>query len=102
MAYEDLYPSAGDADGPGPGLNDYVLHIHNEEDLNKKTYQHVARGKKQAKVFPVPDAAYQIGSIPFTYAAYSTVAYEDLYAAYYLDSNNFPWAAYILVPGAWK
>ncbi|WP_078127351.1 LruC domain-containing protein [Leptospira alexanderi] len=47
VAYEDLYPSAGDAD-----LNDYVLHIHNEEDLNtagdvirlRGTYQHVARG----------------------------------------------------------
>ncbi|TGK33850.1 LruC domain-containing protein [Leptospira gomenensis] len=47
VAYEDLYPSAGDAD-----LNDYVLHIHNEVDLNaagevvrlRGTYQHVARG----------------------------------------------------------
>ncbi|EMJ56820.1 putative lipoprotein [Leptospira interrogans serovar Valbuzzi str. Duyster] len=47
VAYEDLYPSAEDAD-----LNDYVLHIHNEEDLNaagdvirlRGTYQHVARG----------------------------------------------------------
>ncbi|MGJ4754248.1 LruC domain-containing protein [Leptospira kmetyi] len=47
VAYEDLYPSAGDAD-----LNDYVVHIRNEEDLNaagdvirlRGTYQHVARG----------------------------------------------------------
>ncbi|EMY78430.1 putative lipoprotein [Leptospira weilii serovar Ranarum str. ICFT] len=46
IAYEDQYPSAGDAD-----LNDYVLHIHNEEDWNaagdvirlRGTYQHVAR-----------------------------------------------------------
>lgn len=47
VAYEDLYPSAGDAD-----LNDYVIQFKNKEDLNssgkivrlKGTYQHVAKG----------------------------------------------------------
>ncbi|MCB1157261.1 MAG: LruC domain-containing protein [Leptospiraceae bacterium] len=47
VAFEDLYPSAGDAD-----LNDYVIQFYNEEDLNAKGevveirgfYQHVARG----------------------------------------------------------
>ncbi|TGK27790.1 LruC domain-containing protein [Leptospira yasudae] len=47
VAFEDLYPSAGDAD-----LNDYVIQMHNEVDLNaagdvirlRGTYQHVARG----------------------------------------------------------
>lgn len=47
VAYEDLYPSAGDAD-----LNDYVIQFKNEEDLNsagkivrlRGVYQHVARG----------------------------------------------------------
>lgn len=47
VAYEDLYPSAGDAD-----LNDYVIQFKNEEDLNSSgkivrlrgTYQHVAKG----------------------------------------------------------
>ncbi|XDD52423.1 LruC domain-containing protein [Leptospira sp. WS92.C1] len=47
VAFEDQYPTAGDAD-----LNDYVVHIHNEVDLNaagdvirlRGTYQHVARG----------------------------------------------------------
>lgn len=47
VAFEDSYPSAGDAD-----LNDYVIQFKNEEDLNssgkivrlKGTYQHVAKG----------------------------------------------------------
>jgi LruC domain-containing protein len=47
IAFEDLYPNAGDAD-----LNDYVIQFYNEEDLNAKgeivevrgAYQHVARG----------------------------------------------------------
>lgn len=47
VAYEDLFPSAGDAD-----LNDYVIQMFNEEDLNAEgkiveirgVYQHVARG----------------------------------------------------------
>ncbi|PJZ24819.1 hypothetical protein CH352_12220 [Leptospira hartskeerlii] len=47
VAYEDSYPSAGDAD-----LNDYVIQFKNEEDLNSSgkivrlrgTYQHVAKG----------------------------------------------------------
>lgn len=47
IAYEDLYPSAGDAD-----LNDYVIHFFMEEELNasgkiveiRGSYQHVARG----------------------------------------------------------
>ncbi len=59
VAYEDQYPSAGDAD-----LNDYVLHIHNEEDLNtagdvirlRGTYQHVAReaGNKHTLFLKLP------------------------------------------------
>ncbi len=47
IAFEDLYPNAGDAD-----LNDYVVQFYNEEDLNAQgqivevrgAYQHVARG----------------------------------------------------------
>lgn len=47
IAFEDLFPNAGDAD-----LNDYVIQFFNEEDLNAKgeivevrgAYQHVARG----------------------------------------------------------
>ncbi|TGK03959.1 LruC domain-containing protein [Leptospira semungkisensis] len=47
LAFEDLYPSAGDAD-----LNDYVIQFKNEEDLNAQgnivrlrgVYQHVAKG----------------------------------------------------------
>ncbi|MBL8020357.1 MAG: LruC domain-containing protein [Leptospirales bacterium] len=47
IAYEDLYPSAGDAD-----FNDYVIKVTNEEDLNasgkivriRGSYTHVARG----------------------------------------------------------
>ncbi|GBF40557.1 hypothetical protein LPTSP1_35750 [Leptospira johnsonii] len=47
VAFEDSYPSAGDAD-----LNDYVIQFKNKEDLNssgkivrlKGTYQHVAKG----------------------------------------------------------
>lgn len=47
VAYEDLYPSAGDAD-----FNDYVIQFKNEEDLNSSgkivrlrgKYQHVAKG----------------------------------------------------------
>lgn len=47
LAFEDLYPSAGDAD-----LNDYVVQLKNQEDLNaagkivrlRGRYQHVARG----------------------------------------------------------
>lgn len=47
VAYEDLYPAAGDAD-----LNDYVIQFYNEEVLNAKgeiveligVYQHVAKG----------------------------------------------------------
>lgn len=47
IAYEDLFPSAGDAD-----LNDYVIQMFNEEDLDAQgriveirgQYQHVARG----------------------------------------------------------
>ncbi|MEI1279536.1 LruC domain-containing protein [Leptospira venezuelensis] len=47
VAFEDLYPSSGDAD-----LNDYVIQFKNEEDLNSSgkivrlrgTYQHVAKG----------------------------------------------------------
>ncbi|MCE9500707.1 MAG: LruC domain-containing protein, partial [Leptospira sp.] len=47
IAFEDLYPSAGDAD-----LNDYVITFANEEDLNgngkvariRGTYQHIAKG----------------------------------------------------------
>lgn len=47
ISYEDLFPSAGDAD-----LNDYTIQFYNEEDLNAKGeiveirgyYQHVAKG----------------------------------------------------------
>lgn len=47
VAYEDLFPSPGDAD-----LNDYVVQMFNEEDLDAKGniveirgyYKHVARG----------------------------------------------------------
>ncbi|WP_024864042.1 LruC domain-containing protein [Leptospira licerasiae] len=47
LAFEDSYPSAGDAD-----LNDYVIQFKNREDLNsagkivrlRGTYQHVAKG----------------------------------------------------------
>ncbi|EPG72540.1 hypothetical protein LEP1GSC058_0985 [Leptospira fainei serovar Hurstbridge str. BUT 6] len=47
LAFEDLYPSPGDAD-----LNDYVVQFKNEEDLDaagkivrlRGRYQHVARG----------------------------------------------------------
>lgn len=47
VSYEDLFPSAGDAD-----LNDYVVQVSNEEDLDAQgrvveirgEYQHVARG----------------------------------------------------------
>ncbi len=47
VAFEDLYPSPGDAD-----LNDYVIEFRNEEDLNasgkivrlRGVYQHVAKG----------------------------------------------------------
>ena len=47
VSFEDLFPSAGDAD-----LNDYVVQFYNEEDLNSKgevveirgEYQHVAKG----------------------------------------------------------
>ncbi len=47
LAFEDLFPDAGDAD-----LNDYVIQFYNEEDLNAKgeivevrgAYQHVAKG----------------------------------------------------------
>ncbi|MCG9876115.1 MAG: LruC domain-containing protein [Leptospiraceae bacterium] len=47
IAFEDLFPNAGDAD-----LNDYVLFFNTEEDLNAQgkivklrgSYQHVARG----------------------------------------------------------
>lgn len=47
VAFEDLYPSAGDAD-----LNDYVIEFKNKEDLNsagkivrlRGAYQHVAKG----------------------------------------------------------
>lgn len=47
VAYEDLYPSPGDAD-----FNDYVIQFKNEEDLNSSgkivrlrgKYQHVAKG----------------------------------------------------------
>lgn len=47
IAYEDLFPSAGDAD-----LNDYVIQMFNEEDLNAEgkiveirgVYQHIAKG----------------------------------------------------------
>ncbi|WP_039935178.1 LruC domain-containing protein [Leptospira inadai] len=47
LAFEDLYPSPGDAD-----LNDYVVQFRNEEDLDatgkivrlRGKYQHVARG----------------------------------------------------------
>lgn len=47
VAFEDLYPTPGDAD-----LNDYVVHFYVEEDLNasgkivrvRGKYQHVARG----------------------------------------------------------
>lgn len=47
MAFEDLFPNAGDAD-----LNDYVLFFSIEEDMNAQgniskirgSYQHVARG----------------------------------------------------------
>ncbi|MGJ4789381.1 LruC domain-containing protein [Leptospira koniambonensis] len=47
VAYEDLYPSPGDAD-----FNDYVIQFRNEEDLNSSgkivrlrgKYQHVAKG----------------------------------------------------------
>lgn len=46
-SFEDLFPSAGDAD-----LNDYVIQFYNEEDLNAKgevvevrgEYQHVSKG----------------------------------------------------------
>ena len=47
IAFEDLYPKAGDAD-----LNDYVIQFYTEEDLNAQgkivevrgAYQHVAKG----------------------------------------------------------
>lgn len=47
VAYEDLYPKAGDAD-----FNDYVLRVYNEEDLNaagkvvrvRGVYTHIAKG----------------------------------------------------------
>ena len=47
IAYEDLYPSAGDSD-----FNDYVVKVNNELDLNasgkvvrvRGTYRHLARG----------------------------------------------------------
>ncbi|MCB1140093.1 MAG: LruC domain-containing protein, partial [Leptospiraceae bacterium] len=47
VAYEDLYPSPGDAD-----FNDYVVKVNNELDLDasgkvvrvRGTYQHIARG----------------------------------------------------------
>lgn len=47
IAYEDLYPSAGDAD-----FNDYVVRVTNEEDLDaagkirrvRGSYTHMARG----------------------------------------------------------
>lgn len=47
VAYEDLYPSPGDAD-----FNDYVIKVQNELDLDasgkvvriRGTYQHIARG----------------------------------------------------------
>ncbi len=47
VAFEDLYPTAGDAD-----FNDYVLRVFHEEDLNaagevvriRGTYTHIAKG----------------------------------------------------------
>ncbi|MFB5651331.1 LruC domain-containing protein [Leptospira wolffii] len=64
VAYEDLYPSSGDAD-----FNDYVIEFKNQEDLNasgkivrlRGIYQHVAKGagyKHQLFIkLPVPTGA---------------------------------------------
>lgn len=63
IAYEDLYPSAGDAD-----FNDYVVRVTNEEDLDasgkirrlRGTYTHMARGAgyKHTLHIKLPTAAY--------------------------------------------
>lgn len=61
IAFEDLYPSAGDSD-----FNDYVLYVENEQDLNaagkvvriRGKYTHIARGAgyKHKLMLTVPNA----------------------------------------------
>lgn len=63
IAYEDLFPSAGDAD-----FNDYVVRVTNEEDLDaagkirriRGTYTHMARGAgyKHTLQIKLPSAAF--------------------------------------------
>jgi LruC domain-containing protein len=91
IAYEDLYPSPGDAD-----FNDYVVKVSNEEDLNaagkvvrlRGSYTHIARGAgytHQLKL-TLPAAA---GALNYTVKQYSAAgALESTTTNHYSNGSG--------------